>query len=203
MGDKRIVDNFKEFICEIEVIDDSLEIIEYIFDYHFKYNDNLIIHELADHISTALKINDQSFLNPDMLLDYLTIDKILECSEVEEKHHHILSFLNKIKRKYGPVVRQSQVMASNPFGMSGMDINIKNNSSIHNLTIIRGDGEHISLNVESKDLMLTNLVLTRSLKQAIEKGIFSFDYQMIKDYLHSNGEMIAILDDLISEQQNE
>jgi len=197
---KKIMINIIGFIKDVDATNDSIEILNHIFEFHLlKSSEKKSFNNFIDHISIAFEVN------PNYLIDYMTYNESLTINDSElenDSYADLLNFINKLKKKYGLIISNLLSQNRDPFMLSGADVNVKNNGSIHNLRVIRADGESLSMNFDSSSIMATSLAFTQALSNSIEIGIFSLDPTLVNHYLDANKNLIQQLAELLERKDD-
>lgn len=189
------ITELRKLIIDLESAQDYKEILACIFEYHLLENNKQTdINNIVEHLASSFQF-DVKFM-----MEYLSTDEYVtkeHFDNLENVNRDSLDFINKLKRKYGYIIKNLIQKNRNPFMLSGVDINVKKNGSLHNLRIFRTDGEELALNFDANNLMMALLALTQALNNSVTKGIFSLDEKVINNYIQSINEMHITLEKLI------
>ncbi len=91
MKDKQIVSGLEEFIAQTGSSEDSIGILNHIFEYHLVIqNKELAFNNLADHIHNAFEVN------PNFLLEYLSYNKYFKIEDLSINSHKHVDFMESI-----------------------------------------------------------------------------------------------------------
>lgn len=193
---EKIVSGMTDFVRQLKQVDEYHDIMQTIIETHIKFDStDEVIDKIQQHIVEVLRINPAPFIQ---YLIYPEFIRIEELPIDEVKYKRVLSFINSIKTKYGPLMRDWVQASKNPFLLSGVEINIANREATHGLKVIRCDGEclYTQFNCELLFAILTNM--TQGAIMCIDKGIYNLSKQGIENYLKVNGQLVHILNGLIS-----
>ncbi|MGA4486516.1 hypothetical protein ACPA3B_24265 [Bacillus bombysepticus] len=180
------------FIEEMEKMEDSIEILESIFDNHLKKTTQFNITELESHISMTFQAD------PTWLLSYIIDDSFNDYIELDFKNP-FYKCIHKLKLKYGFFLQKSLSKDSLPFVLSSTEVNVQKRSTLHPIIFKRTDGVEFKAYVNADMLLGTLGTLAAATKGALEKGIYSLDREEINTYLSQTNELIDFLFNLMKE----
>lgn len=191
---QQIFQNLREFIKKIRTVDDYHEILESIFEMHFKHDkkDDLI-KNLSAHIEEVFKINAELFFSYVRTDEYFNIEQLDLNSS---KYKKTLELVNKLKMHYGAFLRPLFTRRQNPFLIVGAETNVTNNSSLHMLSLERADGEKFECLFSPDILMMIITALTNTLEKSMKDGIFNINGITLENYLKQSEKFKMFLDKL-------
>src|SRR5688572_6408734 len=103
MNNQQIVNNLKSFLTVMVEVEDSHEVLQYIFEYYISRDDKSF-QEMIEHLSKVFKIN------PHTLIDYLFADEDVTFESLSlnvPKYRNAFKLVSKIKLKYGRILYNS------------------------------------------------------------------------------------------------
>ncbi|MBS4534212.1 hypothetical protein GOQ29_01120 [Clostridium sp. D2Q-14] len=182
--ENQTLNELEDFIKKMSEVDNYHEILTTIFEMHFKHDDkDKLFRNLNTHIAEVFKTN------PKNLIDYLQhpqYTKIEELSLNATKYKASLLFVNKLKMKYGVLLRPLMAAQTNPFLINSIESNVGNGQSLHRLKLERADGKNLEGLFNSESLLSIFTVLIESLDKSLDRGIFNLNINTIDNYLNSS-----------------
>lgn len=184
-----IKENLKKFLVKMLEVEDSYEILTFIFEYHVNKED-VNFNEILEHVGRAFKFD------PNSLLGYFLIDEDLEFNKLglnQSTYRNAFKLVSKLKIKYSGVLKKASQKALDPFLLIGGEVNVKQNESTHRIMFERADGLKLDANFKPESLLPISILLTHGLMQSLKVGIFNLDEGMINHYLTVTEELNEFL----------
>lgn len=109
---------------------------------------------------------------------------IQDRTEINQRltNNKMLSFINRLDKKYGYLLKKNFMSKNKPFMFVGLDVNVEQKSSVHTLRIKRADGQKLECDVTADLLLSTATALIGGLNLALNNGIFNLNSAIIDNY---------------------
>lgn len=198
--DEKIKDDLKIFIKNMKNITEYQVILGTIIETHLqKDNDDIFVRNLTQHLSEVFNANAFS------LIAYLQFPKVYNLNELnlDAKYKKALDCINKLKLKYGFVIRDLFMKSQSPLLITSIDVSVNIGNSLHNLKVIRGDGNALNGFCNSEMLMSFITRLLASLQASMEQGVYNFSDVTVKNFLTQNKHFEEYFVKLIKESDPE
>lgn len=174
------IDGFKDFLIKTKLIKNKNTLLESIFDTHFKLDKRSeLISDLVLNISEVFHLNGME------LLLYIQFNETLNSEELglnPKLHKNMIDSVNKLKTKYGFMIRKLLNATQSPFLINAVETSIAPNNTLHKIKFSRSDGESLVGIFNSEALMKILTGLTNAMRASIEQGIYSLNDRTINNY---------------------
>lgn len=189
-----IINGLKEFIIKAKTVKNYNTIIETMFESHFKLDDkNELLKNLNEHLVEVFHIH------PFALLGYLQFNETLSVSdlEIDNSYKQCIESINKIKMKYGFVIRKLIMKSQAPFIINSVETNIGLGNSLHNITFYRCDGSYLSGMFNPEGLLAMSTSLLAAVKASMERGVYNLNEDTINNYITQSDLLKNYINNLI------
>ncbi|WP_176345174.1 hypothetical protein [Priestia aryabhattai] len=195
----KVQQNIEEFLKSMIETEDSHEILEHLFAYYInnKSNNKIVVRDLINSIGEAFRVS------PFTIIPYITSKTVyFGPGEFGLDYYEHMRLINKLKSKYGSVVRKGLTAEQTPFLLAGASINISKKDSLHRVKLMRADGENLEAMFKPDSLLNILTVLTNGLRNSMDNGIFSLEEEEVKKYLEIQNNLENKLVDLLDSEKN-
>lgn len=178
--------DMNELINTIKAIssqDKEGKILEEIFDFHFRQNDDNIIQNLTLHMNESFKINSG------LIINYLQDEEQIITEEMFNNFKSVIEVINKLKKKYGFILKNTNIKNNNPYAITGMAMMVDNKETRFSLKINRADGESLIAITNANELLnMINFSLL-NLNKILTEGVYNIDINTVNEYININSEV--------------
>jgi hypothetical protein len=173
------IDGLKEFLFKAITINNTNS-LELIFDMHFKLDDK------SELISNLIMNLNEVFQYTGMgLLAYIQFNETFNVDDLKlqpKVYRNTIDSINKIKIKYGFLVRKLLMASQSPFLLNSVETNIAPNNSLHKIKFLRADGEFLDAMFNPEGLMMILTGLTNAVQTSMEQGIYNLSDNTLTSY---------------------
>jgi hypothetical protein len=137
------------------------------------------------------------------LLSYLQYNETLNPRDIglnPQVYRNIFECINKLKFKYGFMLRKMLSYTQIPFLISGVETIVGPNNSLHKIKFTRTDGKALEGLFQPESLMQIISSLTSALKFSMEQGIFNLNDITVDNYLKINEDVTKYINSIIKNQ---
>ena len=193
-GRQVTIDGFKDFLIKTKTLKNANTLLESIFDTHIKLDERSeLISDLILNLSEVFQLNGMQ------VLLYIQFNETLSSEDFglnPKIHKNMIDSANKIKMKYGFIIRKLLMASQSPFLINSVETSIAANSTLHKIKFTRSDGESLVGVFNPEGLMSTVTGLTNALQASIEQGIYQLSDATLNGYKNQVNKLSICLNNL-------